>query len=139
MFFYKFILYNNDKGVIMNRLKETRKALGKNQTAVANMINISQQAYANYENESSQPTKDMMISLSKVLGKSVSYLFCLDESETSVEKKEVPELTPQQKILLENITKLTDIECIKVNGYIEGLILNRINEKRTTLINISEE
>ena len=110
----------------MNRLKEERKKLHKNQTEIAKRLNISQQAYSDYENEDTKPTRDMMIAVSKVFGKSISYLFCLDEEldktkETEVEAK-IENLTEEQQTLIEKIKILDDVQCKQINLYIEKLI-----------------
>lgn len=120
------------------RIKELRKQKNITQDRLATAIGVSRSSVAMWETNNTQPDFDLIKKLADYFGVSIDYLLGY-EIEKSEEKKEMPELTPQQKILLENITKLTDIECIKVNGYIEGLILNRINEKHSTLINISEE
>lgn len=96
----------------MNRLKEERKLLKKSQTAIADMVNISQQAYANYENEISQPTKEMMQNLSKIFNKSVSYLFCLDENKDEV-KTRIPVLgSIPAGVPIEMVEDIVDYEDI---------------------------
>ena len=121
----------------MNIYKSLRQKSGLTQVELAKRLNVNQATVSKWEKGKSVPDIVTLKDLSNLFEVSIETL--LGYNTTNAEKKEVSELTPQQKILLENITKLTDIECIKVNGYIEGLILNRINEKHSTLINISEE
>lgn len=56
------------------RLKELREELGLTQEEVANKLNISRQAYANWETDRSEPSVEMLINLSKFYNVSVDYL-----------------------------------------------------------------
>lgn len=110
----------------MNRLKEERKKMHKTQKDIAKKLNITQQAYSVYENETIQPTRNMMISIAKVFGQNVSYLFCLDENSeqlgTEEKENEQEDLTEEQKTLIEKIKELDDTQCKQINLYTEKII-----------------
>ena len=56
------------------RLKELRKENKKNQTEVAKLLNVTQQSYARYELETSEPTIDTLCKLADYYGVSLDYL-----------------------------------------------------------------
>lgn len=119
----------------MNRLKEERKKMRKNQTEIAKKLHISQQAYSDYENEDTKPTRDMMIAVSKVFGKPISYLFCLDENfeqpGTEEKENEQENLTEEQKALIEKIKGLDDTQCKQLSSYADRLVvLNNQEEEK---------
>ncbi len=58
----------------MIKLLELRKSQGKLQKDVSKDLNISVQAYCNYEKEERQPNPEMLIRLADYFGVSVDYL-----------------------------------------------------------------
>lgn len=127
----------------MNRLKEERKKMHKTQNDIAKKLNITQQAYSVYENETIQPTRNMMISIAKVFGQNVSYLFCLDENfeQTKTELKENKQenLTEEQKILLEKIKALDDMQLKQVSSFVDKVIALDKEQEQMVKILISEK
>lgn len=98
----------------MKNLKEFRKKYNLTQKQVAEKINVSQQTYNNYETKNYEPTIETLIKLAKLFNVSVDKLIG-NETSNNIN------LTPYQQELLEKISKLTQIECLKVSVYIEGL------------------
>lgn len=66
------------------RLKELREELGLTQEEVANKLNISRQAYANWETDRSEPSIEMLINLSKFYDVSIDYLCGSSEIKVNI-------------------------------------------------------
>ena len=58
----------------MLRLKETRKGMGLDRIQLAEMIGVSVKTLAAYEQGVHEPKIETMITLSKILNKSIDYL-----------------------------------------------------------------
>ena len=69
----------------MNRLKEIRKSKGLNQTEVANMLGITQNAYSYWENDKVKIDNNSLKKLADFFNVSVDYLLGRDE-KTLAEK-----------------------------------------------------
>lgn len=97
----------------MVRLKELRNKIGLSQSAVAEKLGITQQAYANYEREARQPDLDMLLKLSDLFGVSVDYI--LGKEDVSPLDKELQGID----FALYGETKdLTDAEKQDILSYI---------------------
>lgn len=90
------------------RLQQCRLEKDVSQTAVAQYLNITRQAYNHYETGQRQPTQEVLIKLADYFGVSVDYLLgrtdekspSLDEQLEGVEFAlfgEIKELTDEQK------------------------------------------
>jgi len=60
---------------IGKRIKEARKAKGMTQTELANELNITKGAIANYENETSHPKEEILYNLFNILDVEPNYIF----------------------------------------------------------------
>ena len=58
----------------MLRLRSLREEMGKTQSQMAEIFQISRQAYANYENEINQPSLQILIAMADYFQCSVDYL-----------------------------------------------------------------
>lgn len=97
----------------MVRLKELRNKIGLSQSAVAEKLGITQQAYANYEREARQPDLDMLLKLSDLFEVSVDYI--LGKEDVSPLDKELQGID----FALYGETKdLTDAEKQDILSYI---------------------
>ncbi len=56
------------------RLKELRKEKNMSQTEMAELLHIRQQSYARYENNSSEPCYDMLVTLATFFDVTCDYL-----------------------------------------------------------------
>lgn len=56
------------------RLRELRKENKLSQAEMAKLLNIRQQSYARYENNTSEPAYDMLVRISKIFSVSCDYL-----------------------------------------------------------------
>ncbi len=56
------------------RLKELRKENRITQAEMAKILNIKQQSYARYENNTSEPSYEMLVKISKIFSVSCDYL-----------------------------------------------------------------
>lgn len=60
--------------IFSERLKECRKQAKLTQEDIAKQLNISRGAYAQYENEMTQPSLQTLIKIADILKTSVDYL-----------------------------------------------------------------
>ena len=60
--------------VFANRLKELRKENLLSQNQVANALGITQQSYARYEADTSEPSFEMLVQISEIFEVSCDYL-----------------------------------------------------------------
>ncbi len=60
--------------IFAKRLKELRKEKGLSQSELAKMLGITQQSYARYELETSEPCFEMLVQISNVFDISCDYL-----------------------------------------------------------------
>jgi len=56
------------------RIKELRTEKGLTQTDVANFLNIKQQSYARYENDTAEPSLEMVVKLAAFFNVTCDYL-----------------------------------------------------------------
>ncbi len=61
------------------RLKELRKEKGLSQCEMAEFLNIRQQSYARYENDTAEPSYDMLVEIAKYFSVSADYLLGIKE------------------------------------------------------------
>lgn len=74
----------------MIKLKDLRKETGYSQKQVADMLGITQQAYANYEREARQADYTTLGKLSKIFGVSIDYILGnAEEPQGSILDKEL--------------------------------------------------
>ena len=105
----------------MDKLKELRRIAGKTQTAVANDLGISQQAYGHYEVGRRTPDADMLRRLADYFGVSVDYLLGREEEQ---QKTPVPE-DERDREILERFSKLSPADVEKVSAFIAGLLASK--------------
>lgn len=65
----------NIKKEVGQRLKESRKAIGKTQTEIAKMLNMTQQQYSRFENGVFELSYDQIITLCQIYDISSDFLF----------------------------------------------------------------
>ncbi|MBO4962524.1 MAG: helix-turn-helix transcriptional regulator [Clostridia bacterium] len=61
------------------RLKELRKEKNLSQQKMAEMLNIKQQSYIRYEQDTSEPSYDMLVIIAKFFNVSTDYLLGLED------------------------------------------------------------
>ena len=71
-------------------MKAQRKIMGLTQAEVASRLDITQQAYAHYESGERQPTPDMLLKLSNLLGITLDDLLRHPKYEAGPHRKEGP-------------------------------------------------
>lgn len=64
-----------------DNIKAMRTALGWSQVDLANKLNITKQTVSNWENENIQPSIEMLVRLSKILGVTTDRLLGLETTE----------------------------------------------------------
>ena len=111
----------------MLKIKTLREESGKTQAQIAEILQISRQVYANYENEINQPSPQMLITMADYFQCSIDYLLgrsddfgnitilpdYLQEDNFSAEErtlvKEFRSLPfPEKKLLLDYTSFLTE-------------------------------
>ena len=60
--------------IFATRLKELRKEKGISQAQMAEYLNIKQQSYMRYENDTSEPLYEMLVKIANFFGVSCDYL-----------------------------------------------------------------
>lgn len=98
------------------KLKEIRKATGKSQLEVANILNISQQNLCRYENEQYQPDIQLLIKLADYYDVSLDYL-CGRQRNA-----QIGYIPDDKKEVVKVILQLNEINTIKLFGYASGLL-----------------
>ncbi len=78
------MLYNTteiwlEMEIFSKRLKELRTAAGYTQQQMADILNIRQQSYARYENNTGEPNLSTVAAISKILDVSCDYLLGTSE------------------------------------------------------------
>ena len=71
---YKYRLYNNFRGVDMNRIKQLREELKISQNELGKKLNKTQQQISLYENGVNELDLDGYLILSKLFGCSIEYI-----------------------------------------------------------------
>ncbi len=66
----------------MNNIKMLRKQYKKTQQQMAELLGITQQGYACYENETRIPPTDMAVKIADIFGVTVDYLLCRTNTPT---------------------------------------------------------
>ena len=100
------------------RLRELRKNAGLTQQELAEKIDLNSITYSNYEKGSREPSTDILINIADFYGVSLDYL-CGREIYT---KYYFNSNDPNDKMITDCLSKLTDHEKQKVIGYMDGLL-----------------
>lgn len=79
----------------MTMLKKIRIAKNMSQKEIASMIGITQQAYANYENDKRQPDIETIKKLASIFNVTTDYLLCKDDP-----KPEPPQSPTMKKFIV---------------------------------------
>ncbi len=69
------------------RLKDLREDNDLSQTQLAKILNITQQAYSNYETEKRELPYEVMIKISQFYNVSLDYIFKLTNKKRTITKK----------------------------------------------------
>lgn len=104
----------------MTRLKELRVKNGLQQKEIAAALNISKQAYSNYELGQREPSIDMLCSLADYFNVSVDYLL----SHSLKEQEKTPVFQRKTEIQA-YFDELTLFEQSEVIGYIKRMLYNK--------------
>lgn len=78
--------------MLSQRIRELRIAKNMSQVKLAELIGVTKQSVSNWENDNIQPSVDMLLKLSDVLGASTDYLLGLEHGRII----DVSDLTPDE-------------------------------------------
>ncbi len=110
----------------MKNLRNVRKECNLTQKQIAELLNISQQSYSDYENEKTQPDFETLIKIADALNVSIDYLLGRTDELggviTSPLSPTVPALTDEERQLLDLFSRMDRAQKIQALGYCEGLI-----------------
>lgn len=98
------------------RLKELRKNRKETQQELANYLNTTQQTYARYELETSEPTIESLIRLAEHYDVTLDYLVGREF------RNGIGYLNENQKNCVTIITQLNEINLMKATSYMLGLL-----------------
>lgn len=101
------------------KLKELRKEKKITQTEIANYLQISQNTYSRYELGQIEPGIDILKKIANYFNVSLDYL--CDNKKTNA----IYLFTNDERDLLDNYLQLNEINKIKANSYILGLLANQ--------------
>ncbi len=104
--------------MISTKIRQERRNLKLTQAELSEMLNISQSTLAGYETGAREPDINTIIKFAKIFHCSIDYLVGLENRST-------PMIDSWQQDLLDITKEFTEIEKIKLKGYIQGLIDNR--------------
>ncbi len=79
--------------LIYKNIRDLREDSDLTQSAIANMLGISQRAYSYYENGQRTLTPEILIGLSKIHNVSVDYLLNLTDEKTPYPQKQTKQLS----------------------------------------------
>lgn len=97
-------------------LKQLRKENKKSQTEVAKLLNITQQTYARYELETSEPTIDTLCKLADYYGVSLDFLVGRTWAN------EFGYMADNEKMLVTDFRKLNQYNQAKIIGEVVGML-----------------
>lgn len=106
--------------MVGDQIREIRLRAGMSRLALANRLNITQQAVGRWERGETEPSSDILQRISQIFGVSINYLFGVDEMRPSDGKLLVPVLgdvaagIPIEAI--ENILDYEEIDASLANG-----------------------
>ena len=98
--------------VFKNRLKKCRVDKQLSQTTIADMLNITRQAYNHYETGQRQPTQDTLLKLADYFDCSVDYLLGRTDHAKGYE------LSEKEQTLIDEYKILRDKEKEEVENYV---------------------
>lgn len=92
----------------MKNLITTRKQEGLTQKKIAEIINVSQQSYSDYENEKTNPDLTTLVKIADVLKVSIDYLIGREDDMGNIVilSNNAFELSPMEQRLLLDFRKL---------------------------------
>ena len=104
----------------MKNLRNVRKECNLTQKQIAELLNISQQSYSDYENEKTQPDFETLIRIADALNVSIDYLLGRTDELGGVVapplSHTVPELSRDEKKLLDNFRAMRpDLQAVCLN------------------------
>ena len=118
--------------MVKDILKALRKGKNLNQTEVAKYLNLSQQAYANYENGTTEPNLKSLIKLSKLYGVTTDYLLGLTSKPTTNDILTMP--SNEEDLIFsmfEMYQNLTPDKRMRLNEIVEEILNQAGYEKKT--------
>lgn len=111
----------------MLRLRELRTEIGKTQAEMADILQISRQVYANYENKINEPSLEMLEKIADFFECSIDYLLghSDDFGNVTVNKKSPSSVTPEEQKLLDDFRSLPREERSQASEYVHFLAHRR--------------
>ncbi len=106
--------------MITENLKAMRKEKGVTQDNICELLKVSRNCYASWEQGRTEPNIEMLIKLADIFECSVDYLLGR-ASELDVVSIQT-DLTEQQKELLQNFDKLNTVGKSRMLGYLVALL-----------------
>lgn len=104
-----------------NNLKQLRNKKGLLQTKVAMDLNTTQETISSYETGRVFPSSDMLIALADYYETSIDYLLGRTKYDMPIDTVKPNSISEKQFSLLNKISKLSDVDQMKIESYIDGL------------------
>lgn len=99
------------------KLKEIRKENNKTQKEIADILNIPQRTYNEYELGQTEPTIDQLKKLSNLYNVSIDYLV-----DNKINNSNNLSLEEKQEKIIKKIEKMNTVQCARMHGYVDRLI-----------------
>lgn len=104
-----------------NNLKQLRNKKGLLQTKVAMDLNTTQETISSYETGRVFPSADMLIALADYYETSIDYLLGRTKYDMPIDSVKPDTITDKQFTIINKISKLSEIDQVKIESYIDGL------------------
>lgn len=109
---------------ISTKMRQLRTEKGIKQIEIADLLNISQSSYTNYENGKRRPNYEMIIKLADFYNVSLDEMFGrISGNESKKNDVKIHHQSKAHRELIEKIKVLNNEDMNKVIGYVDMLIL----------------
>lgn len=105
----------------MNNIKKLRKEKNILQTKLALDLNLTQEAISSYETGRVTPSADILIKIADYFDTNIDYLLCRTNYNLPISSLKPTNVNDSQFQLLLKISKLSENDIAKVEGYIDGI------------------
>lgn len=106
----------------MNNIKKLRAKKGILQTKLAMDMNLTQEAISSYETERVTPSAEILIKLADYFNTNIDYILCRTKYSLPINKLKPKNISDQHFLLLSKICELSEVNQMKVESYIDGLM-----------------
>lgn len=115
----------------MKDLKTRRKKINLKQKDMAELLNIDQTTYSNYETGKCEPSLETLIKLAKLFKCSIDELIGLEKKELEKIEFKTERFTEKQKEILQYVERLDEQQCKVAKIYFQALLDDFVEVEQT--------